>query len=114
MKFVLFVEGHTEKQALANLLKRWLDPRLDNPIGIQVVRFDGWSDLVKETPKKARMYLNREDIIGVIALLDLYGPTIYPDGKTTAGARYTGPNLQLPALKRSTLRKVLSINTKEF
>jgi hypothetical protein len=89
MKFVLFVEGHTEKQALANFLKRWLDPRLDSHIGFQVVRFDGWSDLVKETPKKARMYLNREDIIGVISLLDLYGPTIYPVDKTTAGSRYS-------------------------
>lgn len=88
MKFVLFVEGHTEKQALANFLKRWLDPRLDNPVGIQMVRFGGWSDLVKEAPQKARMYLNRKNIIGIIALLDLYGPTIYPDGKTTAVSRY--------------------------
>lgn len=40
MKFVLFVEGHTEKQALANFLKRWLDPRLDSHIGFQVVRLE--------------------------------------------------------------------------
>jgi hypothetical protein len=28
MKFVLFVEGYTEKKALPEFLKRWLDPRL--------------------------------------------------------------------------------------
>ena len=26
MKFVLFVEGHTEKIGLPSFLKRWLDP----------------------------------------------------------------------------------------
>ncbi|AUX46272.1 uncharacterized protein SOCE26_077770 [Sorangium cellulosum] len=41
MKIVLFVEGHTEK-ALPELLKRWLDPRLPQPIGIKIARFEGW------------------------------------------------------------------------
>jgi hypothetical protein len=42
MKFVLFVEGHTEKLAVPQLLKRWLDPRLAKPVGIKVSRFEGW------------------------------------------------------------------------
>ena len=75
MKFVLFVEGHTEKKALASFLKRWLDPQLDRRVGIQVVRFEGWPELVKDSPDKARMHLRKSDVIAVIALLDLYGPT---------------------------------------
>ncbi len=88
MKFVIFVEGHTEKIALPNFFKRWLDPKLDQRVGIQVVRFDGWPELVKDSPDKAAMHLEKRDVIAVIALLDLYGPTIYPDHIETATARY--------------------------
>jgi hypothetical protein len=38
MKFILFVEGYTEDKALPQFLKKWLDPQLPNPVGIQTVR----------------------------------------------------------------------------
>jgi len=85
MKFVLFVEGNTEHKTLAPFLKRWLDPRLPKPVGIQPVPFQGWADLVKEAPIKADLYLASDDVLSVIALLDLYGPT-YPPNKKTADA----------------------------
>jgi hypothetical protein len=92
MKFVLFVEGYTEKYGIPAFLKRYLDPRLSQPVGIKPVRFDGWAQLVKDSPIKARMYLGdprqKGDILGVIALIDLHGPTIYPTNKTSAAARY--------------------------
>ena len=91
MKFVLFVEGYTEKKSIAPFLKRWLDPRLKQPVGIQTVRFDGWAEMVKDMPNKTRRYLeapNQTQIISVIALLDLYGPTFYPKHLTTADMRY--------------------------
>ncbi len=81
MKFILFVEGHTEDKALPSFLKKWLDPKLTKPIGIKTVRFEGWSELVKDAPRKARMHLDgpaKNEIIAVISLLDLYGPTFYP------------------------------------
>ena len=90
MKFVLFVEGHTEKKVIAPFLKRWLDPHLQQRVGIQVVRFDGWPEMVDDLPTKPRMYLHGPlagKIIAVIALLDLYGPTIYPDHLTSARER---------------------------
>ena len=79
MKFILFVEGHAEKKALPGFFKRWLDPRLNQRVGIQVVRFDGWSELIKDSPIKAGMYVKKQDVLAVIALLDLYGPKIYTD-----------------------------------
>lgn len=91
MKFVLCVEGHTEKKSLPDFLKRWLDPQLTQRVGITVVRFDGWSDYNKSIAKKAALYLNgpgRDDLVGVIGLLDLYGPTFYPEDKTTAAERF--------------------------
>jgi hypothetical protein len=91
MNFVLFVEGHTEKKALPTFLKKWLDPQLAQPVGMKIVRFEGWQELVKDTPKKAMLHLTgpkKNDIIAVIALLDLYGPTFYPDDKKTAQERY--------------------------
>ena len=88
MKFILFVEGYTEKKALSHFLKRWIDPKLDQRVGLKVVRFEGWPELIKETPKKAKLYLEDNDVIAVFALLDLYGPTIYPDGMWGAPGRY--------------------------
>lgn len=91
MKFILFVEGYTERKAVPAFLKRWLDPRLTQPVGIQSVRFEGWSELIKDAPKKARLYLENPrtqgEIIAVIALLDLYGLN-YPADKTTVAERY--------------------------
>lgn len=87
MKFVLFVEGHTEQKAIPEFLKRWLDPQLNNPVGIKTVRFQGWAELVKDAPTKAALYLQSPDVIAVISLLDLYGPTIYPCGTATAKER---------------------------
>jgi len=52
MKFKLFVEGYTEQKAIPAFLKRWLDVQLDKRIGIQAVRFEGWQELVKDTPIK--------------------------------------------------------------
>lgn len=88
MKFILFVEGHTENKAISTFLKRWLDPKLSQPVGIQTVRFDGWAELVKDSPTKAELHLKRNDVIAVIALLDLYGPTFYPPHAKTADERY--------------------------
>ncbi len=48
------------------------------------MRFDGWSELVKDTPVKAGMYIKKKDVIAVIALLDLYGPTIYVNTSKSA------------------------------
>ncbi len=91
MKFILFVEGHTEDKALPKFLKRWLDPQLPSPVGIKTVRFEGWPQLVKDAPTKARMHLqgpDKADIIAVISLLDLYGPTIYPEHVSSAAAKH--------------------------
>ncbi|MCP4702399.1 MAG: DUF4276 family protein [Gammaproteobacteria bacterium] len=91
MKFILFVEGYTEYKTLPQFLKKWLDPKLTHPIGIKPVRFDGWSELVKDAPLKAKMHLNgsaKDDIVAVISLLDLYGPTFYPDKLTECKERY--------------------------
>ncbi|MDZ7700057.1 MAG: DUF4276 family protein [Deltaproteobacteria bacterium] len=88
MKFVLLVEGDTEKKVLAALFKRWIDPRLAQPVGVKVVKCEGWPELIKESPKKARMHLEDEDVIAVFAILDLYGPTIYPNGVRNVSERY--------------------------
>ena len=90
MKFVLFVEGHTERKAIPSFLKRWLDVRLSQRVGIKPVRFNGWKEFVDDLPKKVTMHLHgpgSEDTIAVIGLLDLYGPTFYPTDRWTAQER---------------------------
>lgn len=91
MKFILFVEGYTEDKALPAFLKRWLDAKLPQPVGIKPVRFEGWAELRREVKRKTHLYFNSrqaDDIIAVVALIDLYGPTFYPAHLTTADERY--------------------------
>jgi len=91
LKFILFVEGYSEKKALPAFLKRWLDRQLPQRVGLKIVRFEGWGDYNREVSKKARVHLNSpgsEDIIAIIGLIDLYGPDIYPGHLTTAKEKY--------------------------
>lgn len=90
MKFVLFVEGHTEQKAVPQFLKRWLDPQLTKPVGVKPVRFEGWAEFHRDVRKKAHLHLEgagSADVIAVVGLLDLYGPTFYPDNEKTAAKR---------------------------
>lgn len=107
MKFVLFAEGKTEKSVLNEFLKRWLDARLETKVGIQLVKFDGWRELVKKTPKKAELYLTETDVIGVIALLDLYGPDFYPNNLDNADEKYEWA-------KKALEKKVEHANFRQF
>ena len=77
MTFVLFCEGWTEKGALPDFLRRWLNCKLPQPAGIQPVRFNGWAEMDKDVAVKARLHLQRSNIIAVIGLLDLHGPSFY-------------------------------------
>ncbi|MBM4092949.1 MAG: DUF4276 family protein [Planctomycetes bacterium] len=91
MKYILLVEGRTERDTAAAFLKRWLDPRLQRPVGVQTVPFNGYGDLVRKMATKAKMYLegpSRNEIVAVVGLLDLYGPTFYPPNMSSAAARY--------------------------
>jgi hypothetical protein len=88
VKFVLFCEGWTEKGALPDFLRRWLDSKLPVKVGVQPVRFNGWAEMAKDSPVKARLHLCRSDVIAVVALLDLHGPTFYPPDRTTVAERY--------------------------
>lgn len=90
MKFTLLVEGATEHKAVPAFLKRWLDVRLNKPVGIDATRFEGWQQLVKDAPQrtKSHLYAPKKDVIAVIALLDLYGPTFYPPDKVGKLERY--------------------------
>jgi len=88
MRLVLFVEGRSENLAIKEFLKRWLDKRTLQPLGLQTARFDGWPELVKDVPVKVPLYLRKDDVLGVVSLLDLYGPTFYPDGVRSAKDRW--------------------------
>lgn len=78
MKFVLFCEGWTEKKSLPAFLRRWLDSQLSVRVGIKVVRFDGWQELVKDAPVKAELHLRANDVIAVIGLLDPLWTNLLP------------------------------------
>lgn len=90
MRFVFLVEGHTERKCLPDFTKRWLDARLPARVGVTVVRHDGWGELLRDLPTKVPLHLKKDDVIAVVALLDLYGPTIYPAGMNAVQRRDWG------------------------
>jgi hypothetical protein len=92
VKFILLVEGYTEQETAASFLKRWLDLQgLRERVGIKPVRFGGWQHFLKDVSMRSRMFLSAPgggDVIGVIGLLDLCGPTFYPPNLQTVAERY--------------------------
>lgn len=90
MKFLLFVEGSTER-ALPDFFRSWLDSRLSQRVGIKPVCFEGWHDYYDGIVRKVEQSLSGKsgaDVIGAIGLLDLYGPTFYPQDQKGASERY--------------------------
>ena len=77
MKIVLLVEGDTEKSVLPGFFKRWLKGKAEPLPAIVAVNTKGCDNHVKECAKKASMHLTAPDVLAVIGLLDLHGPT-YP------------------------------------
>lgn len=76
MKFVLFVEGVTEKLSAGQFLKRWLDARLSRSVRVMTVRANGVSDYYDSITKKVDLHLSGPragEIIAAVGLLDLYG-----------------------------------------
>ncbi len=91
MRFLLLVEGITERACAPAFIKKWLDPQLTQPVGIQTIAFDGAGEFANEVVKTARAYLDgpsESEIVAVIGLLDLYGPTFYPAHLTSADERH--------------------------
>ncbi|MGH7627578.1 MAG: DUF4276 family protein [Gemmatimonadaceae bacterium] len=90
MKILLFVEGATEARCIPPLLRRWLDAHSASRVGVIPVKFEGWATYYKDIAHKVSLNLGpnrRSDIVGGIGLLDLYGPTFFPEGMTSAEAR---------------------------
>jgi hypothetical protein len=80
VKFALYVEGYTER-ALSSFLKRWLDPRLSQPVAVAPVRFSGSGDYQRSFAQRANRDLGGSQLIAVIGLLDLYGARLdFPRG----------------------------------
>lgn len=60
-------------------------------VGVQPDTFEGWPDLHDSAPKKAARYLTdsrSSDVIAVVSLLDLYGPTFYPPDKASVSEKH--------------------------
>lgn len=89
MRFVILVEGPTEYAVLSGFLRPWLDAGLGTRVGITLVECSGWGGVYNDAKMYAKKHLSQEDVIAVVSLMDLYGPTFYPDGVNTASQRFT-------------------------
>jgi hypothetical protein len=89
VKFILLVEGDSERKTIRPFLKRWLDRRLSRPVRIDAVNLNGFGDFWRHAPKRAQKYVDdpRQADIFVFGLLDLAGPNFFPAGLTSAQER---------------------------
>ena len=91
MKFILLLEGITEAKGVHMFINRWLNQFFAVGVGVQPDTFEGWPDLHDSAPKKAARYLTDvrgADVIAVVSLLDLYGPTFYPADMLTVSEKH--------------------------
>ena len=93
MKFILMVEGETERVALPMFIERWLNPRQTPRIGVKPVKLRGSGKYLREIVRMVKDQFSAPDhneIIAVIGLLDLYGlpDDFFPSGLSDAKARY--------------------------
>ncbi|MEO7715688.1 MAG: DUF4276 family protein [Capsulimonas sp.] len=102
MKFILFVEGETERKALPEFLSRCITLRFSEGkhVRFEAIDLKGWANLHKEVAQRSRDYIEgpeKDKIIAIISLLDLYGPDFCPEGESIA-TRY---ELGVEHMKRS-------------
>jgi hypothetical protein len=91
MFLVIFVEGHTEDKVLTNFLSKWLNDKLPEKLIIRTVNFKGYANFYKDVALRAHMHLKgprSKELVAVIGLLDLYGPTIFPEGMILVDKKY--------------------------
>jgi hypothetical protein len=80
MKFILIVEGQTERKGVPDFIRKWLNEggRLQTSVGVRAISLKGGGrDLFARIADKAISHLKgprRQGIVGVIGLLDLYNP----------------------------------------
>lgn len=90
MRFILFVEGKTEKQSLADFIARGINPRLDQPVRLSIVSFTGAGDYLSNIKQRVGLYFSApqaDAIIAAIGLIDLYGsPLLSPDSSAAENA----------------------------
>ena len=123
MRFILFTEGQTERNSLPHFLKRWLDPRLPQPVGVKSVNFHGWRGFVKDIPTKAHLHLKDANTIAVIGLIDprphlLSGLVCWPARSVRLGQevprRPRGLSAIPPLLSRCTKWKLAAQRTEHI
>lgn len=91
MFLIIFVEGDTEDKVLTNFLAKWLNERLPEKLIIRTVNFKGYANLYKDAALKANMHLKgprSKELAAVVGLLDLYGPTFFPEGMNSVDEKY--------------------------
>lgn len=88
MRFILLVEGKTEKTGIRPFIKRWLDENALDSVGITTVMIKN----IKKLEIRAKMDLEGPDAQGIVAvfgLLDIYNAKLpFPGDKISVNERF--------------------------
>ena len=75
MRFILIVEGDTEKRSIEGLIRKHLAEKTRKNIGVTAININGYGNFFRDLPQKVKKYLtgpDKEEIIAIAGLMDLY------------------------------------------
>ena len=75
MRFILIVEGDTEKRSIEGLIRKHLSEKTGQKIGVTAINIKGYGNFIRDLPQKVKKYLtgpDKDEILAVVGLMDLY------------------------------------------
>jgi hypothetical protein len=75
MRFILIVEGDTEKRSIESLIRNSIKIKTDQNIGVDAINVKGFGNFKKDLQKRVEKHLTgpgNQEIIAIIGLMDLY------------------------------------------
>lgn len=75
MRFILIVEGDTEKRSIEGLLRKQLTEKTGQNVGISAINIKGYGNFSCDLPQRVKKYLtgpDKNEIFAVAGLMDLY------------------------------------------
>lgn len=75
MRFILIVEGDTEKRSIEGLIRKHLVEKTGQNIGVRAININGYGNFFRDLPQKVKKYLagpDKEEILAIVGLMDLY------------------------------------------
>lgn len=117
MRFILVVEGDTEKRSIEGLIRKQITDKTGKNIGITTININGYGNFTHDIPKKVKKYLtgpDKDEILAVAGLMDLYKTPYAGDVNRTVQERiFQGTRLFEDSVQQDQFRMFFAVHEYE-